>query len=109
MNYEQAIEGILALYTASGAPGLAQTMVNVVNALRAKSPAAAPGIEKLIINHYLSLVNGYGARIYQRKGVTLPGYTPPAVVPLSEMTDDQVIAMLRPYYSRYVETLGEAA
>jgi len=109
MNYEQAVDGFLMFGAAIGASGPAQSVINVVNVIRAQMPSAAPMVEQEIINFYLSMVGKYGARLYQRKGVTLPGYTPPAVVPLSELTDDQVIAMLRPYYTRYVETLGEAA
>lgn len=109
MNYEQAVAGFLMFCGAIGASGPAQTVINVANVMRAQAPEYAPAIEQEIIKFYLSLVQDFGAKLYQRKGITLPGYTPPATVPLSEMTDEQVIAMLRPYYTRYVETLGEAA
>ena len=109
MNYEQAVEGFLTLCGAAGIAGAAQTYIGVVNVIRAQAPEYGPAVEQNIIKFYLSLVSKYGAKVYQRKGITLPGYTPPATVPLSEMTDEQVIAMLRPYYIRYVETLGEAA
>lgn len=109
MNYEQAVEGFLVLCGVSGASEAAQTVINVVNVIRAQAPEYGPEVEQKIIKFYLSLVSKVGAKVYQRKGITLPGYTPPATVPLSEMTDEQVIAMLRPYYTRYVETLGEAA
>jgi len=109
MNYEQAVAGFLMFCGAVNASGPAQEMMTLINAVQAKYPKYAPAVAQWFIKFYLSMASKYGAKLYQRKGITLPGYTPAATVPLSEMTDEQVIAMLRPYYTRYVETLGEAA